>query len=183
MARPRKNPIPSDVFGVETDLRDEPVAARAGRMADLSEFGLRSDITRKQRDEDVSQFHIEEEDIPEGWSVQWEVEVINGAPMKDLRADKLIETLESGWQYATTNIPSLRKYATPGQSDGLIRRGGQVLMMRPLHLTEQARAEEFRKSNDQINQKRRQLGQGGSDLFPRTVDKFKRTYERMEVPE
>lgn len=159
----------------EQEQRSAPV--RATRKFDPAEYGLRTDVQRNTTD-DVDAFFVPPELIPQGWVVQWHNLTIMGMPE---RPETTIRHLENGWQVAPAKL--FQKMLPPGYSDDKIVRGGQILMMRPKHLTDQALAEERAKAINVRRTQERKLSMTPTDTFERVQGSVKTSYERMEIPD
>lgn len=82
--------------------------------------------------------HIDPRHIPRGMSLKWARETYLGAPDRD----NLRDSMEDGWKAVlATQMPHYAAPLLPGEErqDTLIRRGGMILMMRPLDWTAAAR--------------------------------------------
>lgn len=95
-------------------------------------------LTRK-RINTGDKFHIDQKDIPEGWSYQWIAEAVFGNSDKDVISTTGF--IENGW----TPVPAKRHEGQfmPVGYRGNIRREGLGLYERPQELTDEARAEEI----------------------------------------
>lgn len=80
--------------------------------------------------------HIDASEIPRGWSMEWKVESVYGQPNR--------EGLRQNMQYGgwtpvlASEMPNYASPMLPGDTevDTFIRRGGQILMKRPLEHTQ-----------------------------------------------
>jgi hypothetical protein len=72
--------------------------------------------------------------IPEGWQYAFMVERV----MNEDQPENLQNRYEDGWRFVKASehpelmIPHMEHYFSKGKDDGLIRRGGQILMKKPL---------------------------------------------------
>lgn len=92
----------------------------------------------------ADQFAIPAELLEPDWSYQWVAETVLNEP----QTAALIGFGENGW----TPVPADRwpgRFMLPGTT-GPIRRGGQMLVERPKHLTEEARREEIEAAHSQL---------------------------------
>lgn len=114
---------------------------------------------------------------PAGWDYQWKATHVMG----EEQSAYVVELSRQGW----TPVP-LSRYPTmmPGSWKGsTIENEGQVLMERPLILTEEARAQEARAAREAVLTKEQQLRSGrGSDLGPREVHRFSKSRSPIGVP-
>lgn len=95
-----------------------------------------------------------------GMSVEWKRETTMGA--EDPSYSVFLR--EQGWE----PVESARypKFVMAGQ-EGAIRRDGQVLMERPIELTQEAMAEDKAAAREAVAIKEQQLGQAGAGEFQR----------------
>lgn len=82
-------------------------------------------------------------DIPEeykrpGWDYQWDTSRVNGA---DVDPSYSATIYEGGWRPVLAR--SMPKLNVPGYTGKYVTRLGQILYTRPMHLTEEARAEAY----------------------------------------
>lgn len=139
------------------------------------------------------QFHIPRESFPDGMDFQWVVDTVNGASPRDFGGVPR-ERFESqgGW---TPVHPEDFDGAMEGRfsrkgTKGEINVGGQVLMARPMYLTERARNAEIKEAKERIALKQAQLT--GGDLPGVSLDsqhpsalrsnRINRTVERLDIP-
>lgn len=126
--------------GVE---REEVQRAPNGRVMARGRDGQ---MLYRKRLNTGDKFHIDPTEIPQGWSYQWVAVSVLSNSDRDLINTQGFS--ENGW----TPVPSDRH---PGQfmpmgHKGAIIRDGQMLMERPLPLTQEARAEEIQVANNLI---------------------------------
>lgn len=81
-----------------------------------------------------------------GVSYEWKTEEILGAPHDD--PSYMPGLMDNGWEA----VP-LKEMPDMGRENqaGVIRRGGQILMKRPIELTREARVEDFQIARSQVN--------------------------------
>ena len=114
-------------------------------------------------------------DIPQrlkkpGWDYQWWAIRVMGEPVD---ASELVEAREGGWRPVPAE--SMKELVPPDWNKPHIERGGQVLYMRPMYLTEEARAEDLKLAEDQRYDKLKGALAGPAELAkiaPRIVDKM-----------
>lgn len=100
-----------------------------------------------------NRYYVNPSSIPKGMDYQWNVQTVMGEPAKE----QMIAMEMAGWRpVPAERHPELAGRAAKG--DEQILRAGQVLMERPMEYTLEARAEDARRANSQINDKLHQLG-------------------------
>jgi len=116
--------------------------ARPSTNFDPAAYGLRADVTRGAVDSAAEgRFNVPREAIPEGWVVEWKQPMIYGQPCS---SEEIIMDKLAGWQnYPPKLFPDL---CPAGWTKDYVERGGQILMMRPKQLQDEARAEERKKA-------------------------------------
>lgn len=128
--------------------------ARPSAAFNPEEYGLRSDVVRQSDASAIeTRFNVPPELIPDGWTVQWKQASIYGEPCKP---EEVIADASAGWQYAPAKW--FAAMCPPGWNKAYVERGGQILMMRPTKLHEEALAEEHRKANQLLNQNKLNAG-------------------------
>jgi hypothetical protein len=95
-----------------------------------------------------------------GMSLEWKRETTAG--MSDPSYDVFLR--EQGWD--PVEVSRYPKLGLPG-AGGVIRRDGQVLMERPIYMTEEAMAEDRNAARQAVAIKEQQLGQAGTGEFQR----------------
>lgn len=116
--------------------------------------------------------------IPEGMSVEWKNISVYG---QEVESDYTVRIHDQGWEPA--NPAQFKAMLPEGWSKNTIDRRGQRLYIRPQELTDEAKAEEKAAANEQLRGKLEQLGMAPKQgQFQQKVEKFNRTYERVEVP-
>jgi hypothetical protein len=107
------------------------------------------------------EFYIPIEEIPEGLSYEWKRFSVYGQQDPFY----LAQMREQGWD----PVPPSRhpNWLPPGYNEPHIIKGGQILMDRPIELTEQARAEAFFEANKQIREAEQRLGKSAPGEGPR----------------
>lgn len=116
--------------------------------------------------------------IPEGYTVEWKNTHIYGQPVPP---DYHIDLRNQGWEPASMHqfgpmMPDTWEKTT-------IERRGQILMIRPKELTDEARAEDRAAANEQIRGKLQQVGLAPSGTMERTKLTLKKSYESVDVPD
>jgi len=115
---------------------------RPSKTFNPADYGLRADVTRGAVDSAAeARFNVPAAAIPEGWVVEWKQPTIYGQPCS---SEEVILDRLAGWQnYPPKLYPDL---CPAGWTKDYIERGGQILMMRPKELQDQARADERKKA-------------------------------------
>lgn len=126
-----------------TPVRQNPVRTESGRTVVRGRDG--EPLTR-QRSGTADPFEIPPELIPEGWSYQWNA--VSAFGNTDVLLDINMSMHENGWR----PVPAERHPGrfVPAGTKGAVIRGGQMLMERPLALTEEARREDMVVAQSQI---------------------------------
>lgn len=96
-------------------------------------------------------FHIDPRMIPDGWSYEWKVHAVLGKPNPSYE----VTLAYKGWEA----VPASRhpEMMPENWQGACIERDGQVLMERPLTITEDAKRKELEKARAQVRQKEVQL--------------------------
>lgn len=170
-------PAPTVVIDDPPFDEDDP-RTRAKRRADE----LRAH--RGNMDEGVDKFYIDPRAIPDGWSYEWKTLTVYGKDNPSYQ----VSLARAGWEPVPAHRhPEMMPEGWQGES---IERDGQILMERPLEITNEAKANELRKARNQVRQKEAQLnGQpaGPNSPFEATnkgnpLAQFKKSYEPMPIP-
>lgn len=136
----------------------------------------------------VDRYRIPQEDIPEGFDLQWVAVSVYGQPLTQERG----QFERQGWTpvHQEDFDGLFNGRFMPKNTEGEINVGGQVLMARPLELTKKARARELKLAREQVQIKERAIyggdipGVSGADHpSTRNVNRIARDYERIQVPE
>jgi hypothetical protein len=117
---------------------------------------------------------------PPGWSYEWKTETVLGQEDPAYQ----VQLARMGWE----PVPAQRhpEMMPTNSKDVNIRRKGQVLMMRPQVITDEARSIERRRARDQVRVKEQQLGQAPEGQFgrnhPSVQPNIKRGYSPVDIP-
>lgn len=155
-------------------MREEDPRARAARRA----AEVRGNIG--SLDEGDDKFYISPADIPPGWTYEWKRKSVLGQEDPAYQ----ISLARKGWE----PVPAERlPHMMPtGNKHTTIERDGQILMERPLELSEEARNIERKRARDQMRMKERQLHESPNGQFgrddPRVAPKIKQNYEPLPIP-
>lgn len=96
-------------------------------------------LTRRSRaGETDSRLDIPDEYKRPGWDYEWKTSRINGA---DVDMSDTAQIYEGGWRPVLA--ASMPKLCSPGWTGKYISRLGQILYTRPMHLTDEARQEDY----------------------------------------
>ena len=119
-------------------------------------------LTRKSRGErSVEWNHVPASLRKRGWDYQWFVTSVMNEPID---GSVLAEAHEGGWRpVKAADMPTM---LAPGDTSSTINRRGQRLYTRPIHLTQEAREEDYQAAE----QMRRDRIQGALDGKPRNVE-------------
>ncbi len=139
------------------------------------------------------QFHINRDDFPEGMDFQWVVDTVAGANPRDFGGvPRERFEAQGGWTpvHPEDFDGAFDGYFGRKGAKGEINVGGQVLMARPMYLSERARAAEIREAQERVALKQAQLT--GGDLPGVSLDsqhpsalrsnRINRTVERIDIP-
>lgn len=128
---------------------------------------------RRRVDRSQSAFDFPDRLKKKGWDYQWWPIRVMGEPMDP---SSLVEIREGGWR--PVSAKDMRELVPPGWDKPHVERGGQVLYMRPMHLTMEARAEDLKIAEDQRYDKLKGALAGPQELAkiaPRHVEKIEIT--------
>lgn len=163
----------------------EPARGAVTRLADGRHevVGRDGQVLRRNRLDTVDNFYVPPHIIPEGWDYNWKVTSVHGEP----QTSKQVSYWENGWR----PVPASRHegiFMPPGFK-GNIERDGQILMERPLILSQEASYEEKRKADGLVNAQKELTGQfvreAGFDdgkENPNARATIRTKYERAPVP-
>lgn len=144
--------------------RASPHTSRAGVRSEEREpvhAPARSRRRRSTVTEDI--FYIPLDEIPEGSSYEWKRWTLHGQEdpfyIAGLR--------EQGWE--PVDPKRHPNWVPPGYSQPYIIKGGQILMERPIELTEEARAESRQFARRQVKEAEQRLGMTPKDTGTRSL--------------
>lgn len=151
-----------------TKSRTDRAPIRAETVTEPAREPIRAK-TRTRKGIGTDQFHIAAHLIPDDIDLQWNVDTVLGQPAMQERV--LMEA--QGWEPVTPDMWG-------GRFDGMFMRkghqgeinvGGQVLMWRPMELTEEARAEELQAARNARFVEDRKMATGNVDgVDPNILD-------------
>lgn len=176
-------PIPGDDMPLRAPMReDKELSSRelaAKRMAEL-----RGHVDGMLGDETPDRFHIDQSIIPEGWDYQWKRHTL----LNQEDPTYQVALAQNGWTPVPAGRhPHLMPIGTP--VDAPVLRDGNILMERPLEMTELVRAADARRARSQVRIKEQQLNEApGPGQFERTnkgnpLASVKKGYEQVKIPE
>lgn len=172
----------------QTPIRPAPRSEAPKEISSRERAALRAKEIREGStggtlDDGDDEFAIDLDIIPEGWSYEWKTLTIFGMD----HAAHQINLRRKGWEpVPTSRHPSMMPVGTKGGDP--ITRKGNILMERPLELTEEARDIEKRRAKLQVRVKEEQLTQAPPGQFERQnkdsgLVKVKKSFEQMAIPE
>lgn len=145
-------PMPrSAMRSTRSDVRD------AGR--EVEHKPARRRRKKSALNEDI--FYIPQEEIPEGSSYEWKRWSVNG--MED--PFYIAQLREQGWE--PVDPKRHPNWVPPGYTQPHIIKGGQILMERPMELTQEARAENRQLARQQMREAEQRLGMTPKDTLTR----------------
>jgi hypothetical protein len=162
---------------VAVKVANDSLARAAARAAELREHGA--------LEEGPDDFFIDPAIIPEGWSYEWKRHTTLGA--QDPAYE--VQIARGGWEAVPVHRhPELMP---DNYSGATILRKGQILMERPLVITQEARQRDLRNARNQVRQKEQQLTSApagpnspfAADNKGAPMVKINKSYEPMPIPE
>src|SRR5882672_11532584 len=135
----------------ETRANDRPEVVGRDEYGRVQVVGRDGKIISRTRTGSEDLFHVPDSIKPFGWSYEWKKSHVTGEPATAHQT----MLAQNGW----TAVPAMRHdgmYMTAGYK-GVIERDGLILMERPQVLTNEARAEDERRTKAQVNVNKREL--------------------------
>lgn len=125
---------------IEVAPQNTVAAAALAQMADVeTATDEPAVLTRRSRFSGNSNtFDVPAEYKKDGWDYEWKTTRVNGA---DVDGADMASIHESGWRPVPAH--DMPRLCAPGYKGKTIEQRGQILCMRPMHLTLEARAEEY----------------------------------------
>lgn len=191
MAWPKGKPRKPQVAQEETSAVPERAPLKA-RAVGVDRYKLKAGANWETNDVGpdligIDRYHIERDQIPEGFDLQWVATSVLGQDMPRERA----AFERKGWtpvhQSDFDGIYDGRWM--PKGADGEINEGGQVLMARPLELSIKARKRDQQLARDQVRVKEQALYSGDMPISgadhpsARKFNQVSRSMERIAIPE
>jgi hypothetical protein len=155
--------------------REEDPRARAARRAMELRDQANSDA------DGVDEFYIDPRIIPDGWSYEWKSFSVLGKENPSYQ----VAVARKGWEAVPrSRHPELMPINHQGET---IERGGQVLMERPMEITQEAKARDLRNARGQVRAKEEQLGGAAPGTFERdnkgaSLVNVKKSFEHIPIP-
>ena len=152
---------------------DDPRARAARRAAELREHGVLN--------EGVDKFYIDPKIIPDGWSYEYKAFTVLGKEDPSYQ----VALRQSGWEpVPASRHPELMPIGYEGNT---ILREGQMLMERPLEITNERKQQDKVNAREQVRAKEEQLGAAPAGQFDRNnkgekMTTIKRSYEPIPIP-
>jgi hypothetical protein len=135
--------------------------------------GQNGEIIIRQRNVSGDEFFFPEELKEPGWDYQWVTRSVHGMDMNE----QYFTMYQAGWRPVGLDSRVAKFFNVPGMpvSDAIERRG-QVLMIRDMRLTEQARKEEQDEAYKRLSQ---QLDRADTDLESKLPAEFRAQRRRV----
>lgn len=160
------------------DPKSEDPRERARRRAEQIRDHL------GELDEGTDEFYIPPHMIPDGWTYEWKRHTIYNQEDPAYT----VQLAREGWDPVPLNRDRDHRAMMPASwSKNTIERKGQILMERPVEITEEMRSIELRRARQQVRVKEQQLSATPDGTMtrddPRVAPKIKKNYEAMPIPE
>ncbi len=169
-----EQPMPQVVkSGVAAKSEEDPRIRAARRAAELREHGSLDDGNDK--------FYIDPKIIPDGWSYEYKMFTVLGKEDPSYQ----VQLRQNGWEpVPVSRHPELMPVGYEGNT---IIRDGQMLMERPLEITEERKQRDRRNAREQVQAKEEQLGAAPAGTFERNnkgekLATIKKSYESIPIP-
>jgi hypothetical protein len=155
---------------------DDSLTAAARRAAELR--GHSGGVQ-----EDVDDFYVDPDMIPEGWSYEWKRHLLLGAEDPSYN----VSLARAGWEPVPVNRDAKHRAMMPMNWTGShIERKGMILMQLPTEIVEENKAFERKKARDQVKAKEAQLSGTPEGTLsrddPRVRPSINKGWEAMPVP-
>lgn len=165
-------PLPIAHSGSAAPVSDMESARR--RAAEIMEHGL-------AMDEGTDKFEFDRSIIPDGWDYAWKRLTTMGQEDPAYQ----VQLTRNGWE----PVPASRHPEMMPQDwkQGTITRDGQILMQRPMEITDRSRLIERRRAMDQVRVKEAQLNSAPNGTFERGTHpgapvRVSKGYEPIPIP-
>lgn len=177
MARSSDDDLVDDSPRATASVRRRPL-----RAPPLRTEAVRTDKVRKRRagskSEDVFWIPDELRERLEAQGLSWEFKRTTYFG-KEEDPDYHIGLQENAWEPLSLNsFPEFKRLLPKTWTKDTFEKRGQVLMVRPKELTQEARDEEYANARDQVKGQMASLKEVGPGEADRTLVKVKRSYER-----
>lgn len=168
------NAQPDKAHDASTVAEEDPRARAARRAAELREHG--------SLDEGTDKFYIDPRIIPDGWSYEFRTHTVLGKEDPSYA----VNLARKGWEpVPRSRHPELMPDNYAGET---ILRDGQILMERPLEITQEAMVRDRQIARDQVRGKEEQLGatppgQFGRDNKGVPLASIRKSFESIPIPD
>jgi hypothetical protein len=148
-------------------------SGREQREPEHVEVHVKPRVRRRKATVVEDQFYIPLDEIPEGLSYEWKRYTVNGQEDPYYIANMR----EQGWE--PVDPKRHPNWVPPGYSQPHIIKGGQILMERPIELTEEARAEQKMLAKRQVREAEQRLGRTEGNEMQRLQPSVTKEIGRM----
>jgi hypothetical protein len=107
---------------------------------------VRDNLRKRRRKSTDDKFEVPKELKIPGQSYEWKTESVLGD--EGLHVMHMNGLVENGWE--PVQLSEMPHFGRPGES-GVVRRGGQILMKRPIELTKEARIEDYQIARAEVD--------------------------------
>lgn len=135
--------------------RPEPAAPRTQRAGRMEARGRDGQVLSRTTIQTTDEFEIPKHLMEKDWDYQWVAVSVAGD--NDICLNMLQEFEANGWRAVPASRFPGRFMKNGTASDAAIVRKGQMLMERPMSLTDEAKAEEYRKAVTQMKDRDQSL--------------------------
>ncbi len=146
-----------------------------------AESSARVDIDDFLATKDKDQFHVPSHLIPDGFAVEWKNTAVNGKPV-DSTYTASVES--AGWRAAPAELFKSRDgeagLVPESWDQPFIERGGSMLYIRPVEISEAIKQAEYEAAISQVHDKMASITQTPQKHNPRYVKAFSREYEKRQ---
>ena len=160
----RPNPRDTGLFGAAESIRPD---ARPDSVREAEEYARKIEEALGGEGYNSDKLHIDENEIPEGWSYQWCSSQIIGME----NTHHMMELRRQGWREV---MASRHPYKMPPGYEGAIVVDGLTLMEKPKVLTERAHHEHIRQSRAVLRNSEDKLYETPNNTAPRDDPSVKR---------
>jgi len=164
---------------------NDPISAAPAPISDLEAARKRTAEIMDHgmaMDEGTDKFEFDRRMIPDGWDYAWKRLTVMGQEDPAYQ----VQLSRNGWE----PVPAARhpEMMPADWKHSTITRDGQILMQRPMEITERSRLIEKRRALDQVRVKEAQLNSAPNGTFERGTHpgapvRVKKGYEAMPIPE
>lgn len=158
---------------VDRPAMHTPPAAARPAMHETNHVAARVRTRNRKSTVNEDMFYIPVDEIPEGSSYEWKRYSVHG--MED--PFYIAQMREQGWE--PVNPKRHPNWVPPGYSQPHIIKGGQILMERPMELTQEARQEQRQLARTQMREAEQRLGMTPNNTLARVEPKVTKEIGRM----